>query len=592
MEQESKGFKKFFSRKNLPKTSAIIIAVGTIIIIGAIFWGRSSFNPSRVDISIDVLENVSSGEEISLTVKYNNNNRVELNDVRLIVNYPQGSFSLDGEEIYQSSESIGTINKKTQGEKTFKIRLIGEKGGTKNIIAKLDYKPQNINSRFESNTSSKINISSVLVRIHVEGSEKAVAGQEISYAIEYENKTDETISNLRIRLEYPDDFSFKNSEPLPTLKEETDIWDIGFLKANEKKTINLIGVLNGQEMENKVLRGIIGVFENDKFLQYSQSEFITQISPAPIVLTVGIEGITEENCKIDVGQNLRYKINFKNNTDIALRELILKAHIKDGVFDVEDIELNNQGFFDSRDNTITWSGADIPALNLLETNQSGEVVFSIKIKDNLPIHNFNDKNFRAGIITEIQTLTVPAKFAGTELKFEKELSCKINTQADLKTKAYYYEPNQGISNVGPIPPRVNSLTNYTIHWQVTNTSNDLDGVIVKSILPQGISYTDSYVNKSNKGQIYYNDRTNEIIWNVGRVSAGVGITIPMYEMIFQIGLTPSVNQVGEAPTLINESQMEGKDLFTGINITKTSSAVDTSVPDDLGVGSSGKRVTQ
>jgi hypothetical protein len=592
MKPEDRWFKKLFSRRNLPKTSAILIVVGTLIIIGAIFWGRGSFSASRVDLSIEIPDNIASGEEIDLVVKYNNNNRVSLSEAHLIVNYPPGTFSSDGEERYQDSKAVGFIDKKTQGEETFKVRLLGEKGSTKNITAKLDYKPQNINSKFESNTSSKIEINSILIGIHIEGSEKAVAGQEISYAIEYENKTDETINNLRIELEYPNDFIFKSSEPLPISEDETNIWNVGSLKANEKKTINLNGVLNGQEMENKTLRGTIGTIENSEFLQYSQSEFITQISPAPIVLTVEVEGITSENCKIGAGQSLKYKINFKNNTDIALRELILKAYLKGEVFDVENIELNGQGFFDSRNSVVTWSGADIPRLNLLETGQSGEVTFSIRIKNNLPIYNFNDKNFKANVITEIQTLTVPAKFAGTELKFEKELSCKINTQLDLNTKAYYYEPYQGISNAGPIPPKVNNTTNYTIHWQITNTSNDLDNVVVKSVLPQGITYSNYYVNKSNKGSLYYNERTKEMVWTVGRVSAGAGITMPTYEMIFQVSLIPSINQIGEAPILINQSQVEGKDLFTGIGLIKTNSAVDISVPDDSKMMNSGKRVVQ
>ena len=68
--------------------------------------------------------------------------------------------------------------------------------------------------------------------------------------------------------------------------------------------------------------------------------------------------------------------------------------------------------------------------------------FSIKVKKDLPIFNFNDKNFTANVIVGIQTLTVPAKFAGTELKFEKELDCKINSRIGLNTKAYYNEPSQ------------------------------------------------------------------------------------------------------------------------------------------------------
>ncbi len=584
-------FKKLFSRKNLPKTSAILIIVGVLIIGGAILWGRGSFVGSKVVLNIQTSENISSGEETTITINYINNNRVDLNNAKLIINYPQGTFSLDGKEIYQDSKTLGVVAKKTGGKEIFKIRFLGERGSTKNIIAKLEYKPANINSRFEAETSSKIEINTVAIGIHVEGSEKSVAGQEISYAIEYENRTEETVDDLVIKLEYPDDFNFKTSDPAPKSENEVNIWEVGTLKPNEKRTINLNGSLNGQEMENKVLRATIGQMQDGNFLKYSLSDFVTQISPAPIVLLVAVDN-ADNDCKVNAGQELRYAINFRNNTDIALKELILKVYLQDGVFDLRTIDLNGKGFFDSRTNTITWSGADISALSLLDTNQFGEVRFSVKVKNELPIYSFNDKNFEAGVIAEIQTLTVPAKFAGTELKFEKELNCKINTQLILNTRGYYYEPSQGIYNLGPIPPKVNELTNYTIHWQVINVSNDLDGVIIKSVLPQGINYMNYHINKLNKGQFSYNDRTKEIIWNIGKVPAGTGKTLPLYELIFQIGLTPSINQVGSSPILINQSQIEGRDIFTGINLNSISPAVDTSVPDDTKVNAYGERVIE
>jgi len=589
--EQGKEKKSFFSKKNLPKISAIVIVLGIIIVVAAIFWGRSAFNVSKVELSISAPEEISSGEETILTIKYQNNNRVALNDVHIILNYPQGVFSSDGKQIFQDTRSLGTIGSKAGGEEEFKIRLVGEKGESKNIGVRLDYKPQNINSHFENSNSLRIEINKTLISLNIEGSEKVVAGQRVSYLIEYENKTDEDINDLKINLEYPDEFQFKNAESAPKSQKENNVWENISLKANEKKSIVLNGVLNGQEMENKVIRGSIGKMENENFLQYGKSEFITQISAAPIILEVKVNEISD-NCKINIGQQLRYKISFRNNTDVALRELILKAYLKDSVFDVKEIDLNDQGFFDSRNNVITWSGADVEGLVLLEPNQSGSVDFSIPVKKSLPIFNFNDKNFAANLIAEIQTLTVPAKFAGTELKFEKELSCKINSQLTLNTKAYYYDPSPGIFNTGLIPPKVENLTTYTVHWIVSNTSNDLDNVQVKATLPQGISWTNYQINKSNKGQVSHNERTKEIIWDLGRIAAGVGVTMSPYELIFQIGLTPSINQIGQTPILINESTISGKDLFTEISLNNSTSLIDATLPDDSRVGSSDGRISQ
>ena len=583
--------KSFFNKKNLPKISAIVIVFGIIIVVAAIFWGRSSFSTSKLELKITAPDEISSGEETILSITYQNNNRVALNDAHLTLNYPQGVFSIEGKQVFQDTRSLGTIGKKSGGKEEFEVRIVGEKGEAKNITARLDYKPQNINSHFENSNSLRVEINKILISFNIEGSGKAVAGQSVSYLIEYENKTSEDISNLEINLEYPEDFQFKSAEPTPKSANENNIWEIALLKANEKKSISLIGVLSGQEMENKIIKGSIGKLENENFLQYGKAEFITQISPAPIVLDIKVNELSAD-CKINSGQGLRYKISFRNNTDVALRELILKAYLKSSVFDVKEIDLNNKGFFDSRNNVIIWSGAEIGELNLLEPNQSGEVGFSIPVKESLPIYTFNDKNFKADIIAEIQTPTVPAKFAGTELKFEKELSCKINSRLTLNTKAYYYELSLGLHNTGPLPPKVDNMTTYTLHWLITNTANDLDNVQIKTTLPQGITWTNYQINKFNKGQIYYNERTKEVVWDIGRVTAGIGITMSAYELIFQIGLTPSINQIGQLPILINESIISGKDLFTEINLNNSTSSIDTSLPDDNKVGYNEGRVRE
>jgi hypothetical protein len=581
----------FFNKRNIPKISAIVIVVGLLMVVGAILWGRSLFNVKKVELSIVAPDEISSGEETILIVKYKNNNRVALTDARLTLNYPQGIFSADGEQIFQDIKDIGTINSRQGGQAEFVIRLVGDRGEAKNVTARLDYKPQNINAHFENNNALKIEINKILISLNILGSEKVVAGQETSYLIECENKLDEDINNLEIQMEYPEQFQFKSADPVPKSEKENNFWQIDSLKANEKRSITLIGVLNGQEMENKVLRGTIGKEENGKFLQYSASEFITQISAAPILLDVSVNDISND-CKTETGKYMNYKINFRNNTDVALEELILKAYLQDSVFNLRKIELNNKGFFDSRNNVITWSGADVRELKLLEPNQSGAVSFSVLIKDALSIINFNDKNFSARVIAEIQTLTVPAKFANTELKFEKELSCKINSYLGLITKVYYYEPSLGISNSGPIPPRVNNTTTYTVHWLITNTSNDLDNVEVRTTLPQGISWADKQINKSNKGEVSYNDRTKEVVWRLGRIAAGIGKTMPAYELIFQIGLTPSINQIGTAPTLIDNSMISGKDLFTENTLSNSAAAVNADLPDDNRVDFDSGRVRE
>jgi len=576
------GLVSLFNRKNLPRTVFFIILLFLLIAVGAIIWGQIKFSKNNVELNIKTPQDIASGKEFSLTIEYKNNNRVKLNNAILIVDFPSGVFSPNGDELPREIREIGTISKKSIGQEDFRIRFVGDKGEFKNVNVRLEYMPQNISSRFENFTSARIEVNSALIGIKVDGPSNVMAGQEAGYLFEYENKTNTEFSDLRIELEYDADFKPKNIEPQP--KERTqNVWEIKSLKAGEKRSISLIGTLQGEEGEDKVFKMTLGKIENGNFIRYSRSEYSTKIALSPLLLFLDLEGTDKNSCNINSGDHLRYIITFKNNTDVALGELILKINIKDSVFDFRSVVPEN-GFFDSRYNVITWSGGEIEKLKLLEPGDSGEVEFRINLKKPIPMNNFNDKNFQAIIVGEIGTLTVPIKFAVSELKITNELSCKINSDIDIKSKGYYYDPGPDIVNTGPIPPKVHELTYYTIHWQITNTTNDIENLRVSSVLPEGIVWVNKYINKVSDSQFFYNERTSEISWEIKKMPAGTGYILPVYEFIFQIGLRPSINQVGSSPVIINQTYLEGKDSYTGKFFRDGAKEINTLLPDDPKVG--------
>lgn len=590
LEKKGLNLASLVGKKNLPKTLVVLAIFLLLVAVGAIIWGRNSFSKSKVELGIEISKDVASGKEVTVTVNYINKNRVNLYDANLIIYYPAGTFSSDGEEVFREQRLLGTILRKSEGKEEFKIRFIGEKEDIKNLTTKLNYQPQNINSRFENETSLRAEINEVLIKINIEGAEKIISGQEISYLVECENKTKEGLSDLEIRLTYSDDFELEEAEPKP--EDEIDnIWRVDSLGPGEKKEIKLRGTMVGNEGEGKVLGVLIGKKKNGVFLQYSKSEFITKISPSPLLLMLKIKGITDE-CNVNPGKRLEYNLEFRNNTDVALEELILKAYLSNSVFDFKTIALGNVGSFDSRENVVTWGGGEVAKLNLLEPNESGEISFSIQLKQSMPVFSLNDKNFRATLRGELETLTVPTELSVSELKIENRVTCKINSQLGLNSKIYYYEPNQSIINIGPIPPKVDKLTTYTVHWQITNSSNDLQSVKVSTVLPQGINWSDYYINGVSGTELFYNERTKEIVWDVGDVPAGTGTIRPLYELIFQIGLRPSINQVNQMPTLLYKSSIEGKDTFTSEILQDFTQEKTTFLRDDPKIEANQARVVE
>ncbi len=591
----ARGWK--FPKKYLRIGIIVLILIALAIAATTFLKGWFSFSKDRVGLEIIASTEVASGEEIEFTIYYQNNNRVALKDANLVIDYPQGAYSLEGKELAQEIIPLGNILSKKGDAKKIKIRLVGEKGSFKLLSMRLNYQPTNINSRFENSTSLRINISSVLAGLYLTVPQKAINGEGVTYILDYINNSDQDFSDLRIELNYPSGFTFKTAEPQPDSTQESEslkknnVWQLKELKKNERGTINVSGILEGIESENKILEASLGKIENDKFLKYSQTSAVTQISSSPLMVTLLLNEQTEE-VNVNSKDILKYKIGFKNNTDIALSQLILKAHLEGKMFNFRTLKLAEKGFFDSLNNVITWSAAGVSSLALLPPGESGTVEFGLAVKENFPIDDFSDKNFEISVRVELETLNVPPQFSLERLKVEKILKSKVNSKVVLKTKGYYNDSSSTISNFGPIPPRVNQITVYTIHWQITNTSNDLENVRVTAILPEGIEWKNIHTNLGTSAELSYNERTKQIIWTIDKIPAATGFLIPVYELVFQIALQPSITQIGAIPVLIDESGLEGKDTFTGEILESFSSAIATDLPDDLTIDSWEGRVVE
>ena len=276
---------------------------------------------------------------------------------------------------------------------------------------------------------------------------------------------------------------------------------------------------------------------------------------------------------------MQFKIGYKNNTSIALSDVVLKAKLDGLMYDFSS--LKTKGFYSGSDNTITWNAGNTAEFKNLEPAATGEVEFQITVKPRYVIRTFRDKNFLLQVLATMETPTVPPSLAVKLLSISSDLALKVNTKAELKTKGYYYDAV--IKNSGLLPPKVGKTTTYTIHWQVTNHSNDLDKVIVKTVLPEGVSWLNK---KAGAGvaTLEYNDRTSELTWNIGKLPAGTGVLLDPYEVIFQVALTPSINNVNTIMLVISDSNLTAEDVFTGINITASAPALKTDMPDDSGVG--------
>ena len=161
---------------------------------------------------------------------------------------------------------------------------------------------------------------------------------------------------------------------------------------------------------------------------------------------------------------------------------------------------------------------------------------------------------------------------------------KLNSKLLSGLQGFFNDAD--IVNSGPIPPKVGQETTFALHLKIANVSNDVTDAKVAMTLAPGVKWKNNFLPKD--ASMSYNDRTNELDWNVGSLAAGTGVTTDPKEVIFQLGVTPTLNQVSDFAPLVSQTVFSAKDSFTNQPLELKIGAKNTNLPEDLGVGDMGK----
>lgn len=528
--------------------------------ISSVFYGLTSFNENNIDIVIEGLKEISSGEEISYKVFIKNNNRLTLKDAVLDFQYPIGAIPINDDFLVDDNSSqiiIGDIESKQELDREFKMRVMGGKNEEKHINIILTYKPSGINNALKKQISFIALIKSVPLIMEIESPKELKAGEKSFWNISIANNSDFDFEDLNLIINYPLDFIFDSALPLPYFQNK--IWNINKIPSNSVYKISIKGSITGQNNALKILEFSLGKGKfNQQNTVFTQEISSTRISSSPIALIISLNN--NFNYNANIGDTLNYKIFYKNNLNISLDNPEIEVKLIGNVFDLESFEGN--GKLNKETQTITFSGNNIDAFKNIAPNEEGDINFKIKLKNSLPILNFNDKNFTAKAVATLSVANIPKNYSKEDVTQTSEFISRINTKTNLLTELSY--SGKGFNNSGPYPPQANKRTTYSVFWRIINTYNDIKDVEVFAYLPNWATWTGNF--SSSLGEIYFDDKTNKITWNLLNIPATTGITLPIYEIAFQIAIEPSEEHIGKSINVISESQLGATDKFTGEQI--------------------------
>ncbi len=570
----------FFSRRRIKLLGFSLLILLTIALV-FFFLGRESFSEGKVDLKIEGPQEISAGASVSYKITYANNNKISLSDVKLSFFYPPDAIvTRDNNVLNVTNENfdIGGLKSGESGEKTLTAFVVGDRGNIKTARATLTFKPSNLSSIFKKEASLAITITTLAVPITLVAPPTVINGQNISYLIDYRNQSGGDLQDLRFQVRYPSGFKSSQYSPQPTTRSQgQDIWVISVLKQGEGARITIQGALSGNERETKtisvVLQKKIATAAGDSYVDFEKTEASSVI--ATPLLSVGLVVNDSPDYTAHAGDLLRYKADLKNNSNSSITGLSFSVHLDGNMFDFASVRSN--GFFDSRVGTIYWNSSTISALNNLGANQSAMVEFEASLKSSFS-GGLGARESFVKATAHLETPNVPADLDIDKLTADSELITRISSSPTFVQKVLLNDSVFGSS--GPFPPKVNSKTAFTIRWDLVNPSSDLSSAKITATLMPGVVWEERARVSGSQPQPVYDARQGTVIWDLGTLPAGIGVSFPQYEADFQISITPSVNQAGGPVPLLKNVSFEGTDTFTKERILRTIPDVTTSNVSD------------
>lgn len=498
----------------------VIILAVILAVAGYWYWQRNPYSKEILKLEILGPGNASIAQEIEYTVKYKNNGDVRLEEPRLIFEFPEYTLLERGvsRRIEIGLEELGDIYPGEEKTFQFKGRLLGRNGEVKTAKAWLAYRVKNLQARYESTTTFSTIIDSVPLTFDFDLSSKVETGRNLEFSLNYFSSMDYPLTDLGIRIEYPEGFEFLKSDPNGLDKTE---WEIPLLNKAEGGRIEITGRLSGELREQKMFKAAIGVWQDDEFIILKEITKGVEITKPQLSIFQHINGQT--NYTASPGDLLHYEVFFRNISGEPFKDLFLVVFLDGAGFDFDTIK-SESGRFQKGDRSVIWDWRDVSKLKFLDEGKEGKVEFWINLKDDWTISNPGEKN-----------AVLKNSILISQIKEEFEM--KVNSKLEISQRA---------SQQGDI---------YSIIWQAKNYLNDVKNVKVKATLPSGVNLSGDIFPESESSKFAFDSASREIVWMVGDMEAGTGVFNQAPNISFQV-----VSTSGQ--TIINKATITGEDQWT------------------------------
>jgi len=539
----------------------IIIFSLVIVVAGFWYFQRNAFSKDILKLEILGSDTTEVGQKMDYVLKYKNNGKISLTNIKLTFEFPENSLIEDNKiRIEQKLDDIYPGEEKTI---TFSGRVLGQENELKKAKAWLEFQPKNLKAKYQVSTTQTTVIKFSPLTFELDLPSKIETEKDFSFSLNYFSNIDYPLSQLRVKIDYPSGFEFSDSSPKAL---ENNEWQVPILNKAEGGRIRIFGKINGDIGEQKVFKASFGMWTEGNFVMLKEATKGAEIIKPTIYLSQLVNGSSDYSA--NPGDFLHYEVFFKNIGSSPFENLFLAIDLNSSLFDLTTLKSLNAEYHQG-DSSMIWDWKKNPQLKFLDENEEGKVEFWINLKEDLPVIKPKDKN----LVLKDSISLFPAK---------EEFSIKVSSKIDLDQQAFF--TSDSFPSSGSLPLRVGLPTAFTINWKLKNFYNDLRNVKVRATLPAWVSLTGQLLPRDSS--FLFDSQSREIIWEVGEVMAGQGVNgSDSANLSFQISLVPNSSQLGQMPEIISMARVFGDDTWTQNEIESETKTINTGALSDQGFNS-------
>lgn len=560
------GSKRFFT--------ALLVLLFLIISATAagffIFYNNGSSNDS-VKLSLSTPKNLSSGEELTLALAYENLDKVLLKDIEVVAQYPQGFF-FDRANLEPSGteKNIWQLPDLAVGQKG-KIEVVGQLIGKINEAKEFNlifyYQPANFNSTFKTELKTKVTISDVLFEVKAESPKELLPGTEANFKVSYKNATAAAMPDMSLGFDLGDNFNLTEASPITT---SDLIWLFPKIEGGEQGEINFKGkfkeTVNGDvPWQFRVVEKVVREGQKQERLLYQEEGTIKIVAPA-----VKID-LQPEKSELNLGDALVYHLALENTGQTKITDAVLQLKVDSALVDWQNFT-QTQGET-VKDNTLSWtkdSGDFGKKLAAIQPGAKEELSISLPlVKEPSTLNNPEEFNIigQASLNYNFagQTLTVSSQPAIASLLAKPKLTVEARYYLDSKTKV----------GQGPLPPTIGQQTQYRIYWKVFAGSKGLSQGEVKASLPPYLKWLKQIDQTTSGNAVNYNEADRQLSWRWDSLPAFSETMVS-----FDLAVTPTESQVNQLLILTNPTALASHEQGTDAVVSKTANLLTSDLVGD------------